>query len=272
MSIEDPRDLIGAYVLDACTPEEAAEVRAHMTASAEFRAEVESFGAVRDALLEAPEPEVAASPGLKRSIMAQVQAEASLFAAAGPSERAAIVREGRSSDPLPGSTAGPSPASAPRGTGEPAPSPRRTAFLEALRHPARATALAAVLVALIVGGIVVGSGGGDDGAAPEQYIGQFTDPARSKNATVKMVADGDRHEIQVHGFVAAGTGKQYQVWLRSGDEAPKPTKVLFDVDPRGNARAVVEGDMSNVDDVLVTAEPEGGSVAPTSQPVFHVQI
>lgn len=261
MSTEDPRELVGAYVLGACTPEEAAEVRAHITASREFRAEVESFEPVYEALLEAPEPDVAPGSELKRSIMAQVQAEASLFAAAGPSERAAIVREGRSAaDARPHVPA--------RGAGAPAPSPRRSVFLDALRHPARATALAAVLVALIVGGVALGGGGSD----PVQVAGAISDPAKAKGATVKMVVDGDRHELHVHRFVAAGPGKKYQVWLRTGDGLPKPTKVLFDVDIRGNATAVIPGDMSEVDDVLVTAEPKGGSAQPTSEPVLTVQI
>lgn len=265
MSIEDPRDLIGAYVLDACTPEEAAEVRAHMTASAEFRAEVESFGAVRNALLEAPEPEVAASPGLKRSIMAQVQAEASLFAAAGPSERAAIVREGG-----PAADMRPSVSGSGRGTGEPAPSVRRNAFLDAVRHPARATALAAVLVALIVGGIVLGGSGGGGGTA-ERSFAVVPTPQAGNNASGRLVADEDSGTLKLSGFRATAPDREYQVWLQTGKGDPKPTKVLFTVDGKGHGEATIPG-LKNVDQVLVTAEPKGGSPTPTTEPVLHVQI
>jgi anti-sigma-K factor RskA len=260
MSTDDPRELIGAYVLDACTPEEAAEVRAHMTASAEFRAEVESYEPVYDALLEAPEPDVTPGPGLKRSIMAQVQAEASLFAAAGPSERAAIVREGgAAADPLPHV----------RGTGQPAPSARRNAFLEALRHPARATALAAVLVALIVGGIVVGGGGG--GGTEERSFAVVPTPQAGNNASGRLVADGDSGTLKLSGFRATAPDREYQVWLQTGKDDPKPTKVLFTVDGKGHGEATIPG-LKNVDQVLVTAEPKGGSPAPTTEPVLHVQI
>lgn len=263
----DPRELIGPFVLGACTPEEEAEVRAHIVASAAFRAEVESFDIVHDALLEAPEPsaDVAPGPELKRSIMAQVQAEASLFAAAGPDERAAIRREAEDVDPL--VPLGPDDRAPLRGAVEPAPNGRRNAFLEALRHPARATALAAVLVALIVGGIVLGSGG----ETTREVAIQATAKA-GNNASGRIVLAKDESTLRLNGFPGAGAGKQYQVWLQTGTEDPKPTKVLFSVDAKGHGEATIPGDLGDVDQVLVTAEPRGGSPAPTSDPVLHAQI
>ncbi|MDO9408394.1 anti-sigma factor [Patulibacter sp.] len=266
MSTDDPRDLIGAFVLGACSVEEHAQVRAHMKVDASFRAEVESFDVVHDALLEVPTTLDDVTPGvdLKRSVMEQVQAEASLFAAASTGERAAIV----SRQEVPAPSAPRASTEAPRGTGAPAPSPRRNAFMAALTSPARATALAAVIVALIVGGIALGGGGGSD---VREVNGQVT-PVAGANATVRMVVDKDQSRLKLSGFEKAGTGRKYQVWLKSGDAAPKPTTVLFDVDARGNGTATVPGDMKGVDDVLVTSEPESGSQTPTTDPVLHVQI
>jgi hypothetical protein len=266
MTTDDPRDLIGAYVLDACSPEEEAQVRAHMKVSAEFRAEVESFAEVRRALLEVPAPDVAPDPALKRSIMAQVRAEASLFQAAG-GEHGAAGAQAPEARPAPAAEA-PSPAAsgASRGTGTPAPAPRRNAFMSALRSPARATALAAVLVALIVGGFVVG--GGSDAT---EYNGRPTFPAGA-DASVRLVAKEGDNRLKLSGFPKAGSDREYQVWLKTGDEDPRPTKVLFDVDDEGNAEATIPGDLDDVDDVLVTAEPDGGSAAPTTDPVLHVEI
>jgi anti-sigma-K factor RskA len=267
MSTDDPRDLIGAYVLGACSDEEHAQVRAHMKVDSAFRAEVESFDDVRDALLEVPTAHADAAPGvaLKRSVMEQVQAEASLFAAAGTGEREAIVRRHEQAAPTP--FAHPV-TDAPRGAGEPAPSPRRNAFLSALSNPARATALAAVIVALIVGGFALSSGGGTE---TREVNGQVTQLAGA-SATVRMVVKDGTSDLKLSGFKTAGAGRKYQVWLKSGDAAPKPTSVLFDVDERGNATATVPGDMTDVDDVLVTSEPETGSQTPTTEPVLHVQI
>ncbi len=260
-----PRDLIGPFVLGACTPEESAQVRAHMTASPSFRAEVEAFDVVHDALLEVPTLDVAPDAALKRSVMAQVQAEASLFAAAGPDERAALARE---HDALPTPTAV-APVDGPdRGTGVPAPSPRRNAFLAALTNPARATALAAVLLALVVGGIVLGSGGGSD----TREIPIQASPIAGNNASGRIVQAKDSSTLKLSGFPDAGRGKQYQVWLQSGTEDPKPTKVLFSVDAKGHGEATIPGNLDRVDQVLVTAEPKGGSPAPTSDPVLHAQV
>jgi anti-sigma-K factor RskA len=268
MTTDDPRDLIGAYVLDACSPEEEAQVRAHMKVSAEFRAEVESFAEVRRALLEVPAPDVAPDPALKRSIMAQVQAEASLFQAAG-GEHGAERAQAPEARPAPAAQAPTPPAtgaSPARGTGTPAPAPRRNAFMSALRSPARATALAAVIVALIVGGFVLGSGGSDT-----TYNGRPTFAAGA-DASVRLVAKEGDNRLKLSGFPKAGSDREYQVWLKTGDEAPRPTKVLFDVDEQGNAEATIPGDLDDVDDVLVTAEPDGGSPAPTTDPVLHVEI
>jgi anti-sigma-K factor RskA len=261
MSTADPRELIGAFVLGACTDEEAAEVRAHMIASAEFRAEVESFDLVHGALFDVPAVDVVPDGALKRSIMAKVQAEASLFAAAGPAERAAITR-----DHAEDTTAiAPAPA---RGAGEPVPSPRRNAFLEALRSPARATALAAVLVALIVGGIVLGSGGG---SSPREFQIQPS-PIAGNNASGRLIQAKDSSTLKLNGFPELASDKRYQVWLQTGTGDPKPTDVLFSVDGKGHGEAKIQGDLSKVDQVLVTAEPKGGSMEPTTDPVLHVQI
>lgn len=262
----DPHELIGPFVLGACTPEEAAEVRAHVVASATFRAEVASFDVVRDALLVAPRSDVAPGPDLKRSVMAQVQAEASLFAAAGPDERETLRREAQSAPPL--ASLMPDERAPHRGATTPAPSPRRTAFLDALRHPARATALAAVLVALIVGGVVLGSGGG---AQPREVAIQPTAKA-GNNASGRIVLAKDSGTLRLNGFPTAGAGKQYQVWLQTGKDDPRPTKVLFSVDAEGHGEATIPGDLDAVDQVLVTAEPAGGSPVPTSEPVLHAQI
>lgn len=121
-------------------------------------------------------------------------------------------------------------------------------------------------MALVVAGIAFT--GGD---STERVQGQVLS-ASASGASVAMVSTGDEHRLEVRGLPAAGSGREYQVWLRTGEQAPKPTKVLFDVDDRGRAEATIEGDLSDVDDVLVTAEPDGGSPAPTSDPVIRVGV
>ena len=61
------------------------------------------------------------------------------------------------------------------------------------------------------------------------------------------------------------------MWLkRPGRAAPEPTNALFDVRD-GRATVEVPGGVEGVDQVLVTAEPNGGSAAPTRPPVVIAQ-
>jgi hypothetical protein len=58
------------------------------------------------------------------------------------------------------------------------------------------------------------------------------------------------------------------VWLVRGKGAPIPTHTLFNVRRDGRATVQIEEPVDGVDQVLVTAEPDGGSMAPTSKPVI----
>ena len=66
-------------------------------------------------------------------------------------------------------------------------------------------------------------------------------------------------------------GRVYQVWIkRPGRTAPEPTDALFDV-RGGRATVEVPGGVDGVEQVLVTDEPNGGSAAPTRDPVVIAQ-
>jgi hypothetical protein len=48
-----------------------------------------------------------------------------------------------------------------------------------------------------------------------------------------------------------------------------PTRALFGVDAHGDADVQIQhGRLKGIEQVLVTAEPDGGSRAPTSDPVI----
>jgi hypothetical protein len=65
--------------------------------------------------------------------------------------------------------------------------------------------------------------------------------------------------------------KVYEVWVkRSG--APQPTDALFTVTGSGSATVGVPGSLGGVKEVMVTAEPLGGSKAPTSAPVIVARL
>ena len=57
----------------------------------------------------------------------------------------------------------------------------------------------------------------------------------------------------------------YQVWLKRPNQDPAPTTALFRTDANGSADVEIQrGRLKGVEQVLVTAEPDGGSMAPTS--------
>jgi hypothetical protein len=63
------------------------------------------------------------------------------------------------------------------------------------------------------------------------------------------------------------------VWLlRRGAAAPSPTDALFSVSRRGGSGRVALPSVRGVEAVLVTAEPDGGSSAPTSQPFINASL
>ncbi|MEA2126918.1 MAG: hypothetical protein QOI80_3700, partial [Solirubrobacteraceae bacterium] len=49
---------------------------------------------------------------------------------------------------------------------------------------------------------------------------------------------------------------------------PEPTNALFGVRQDGTASVDVPGSVKDVDTIMVTSEPEGGSTAPTTKAVI----
>jgi hypothetical protein len=62
------------------------------------------------------------------------------------------------------------------------------------------------------------------------------------------------------------------VWLKPAHGAPQPTQSLFLPRADGNATVAVPDSAGHMAAVLVTAEPEGGSPQPTSDPVLQASM
>ncbi len=268
MSPRDPdlTDLIGPYILGACTPAEAADVRARMVVDAKFRQEVESYVVVRDALLDAPAPEADPDASMKAHVMGVVREEATLFAAADPEQAPTPTPPSAEREPTPM-------APGANQVAEATWRERISGALDAFRRPRAFAALATALVVIVVAGVAIGTGGGPSGDRDTTVVaGQVLGDA-APSGQAEVVVDGDAGELRVSGFPAAGEGRQYQVWVRTGEDDPRPTTVLFEVDGDGNATAQIPADaMRGTDSVLLTSEPEGGSPAPTQDPVLLVEM
>jgi anti-sigma-K factor RskA len=233
-------DAVGSYLLGALPPEEREGFAAHLEACPVCRRDVEELGVAADAL-PISVPSVAPPPALRARIMAVVESEAELLAAAG--EHAGEPRRDRAS------AAG---------------RPRPRGFLRAwLLRPGVALACAAVL--LVAGG-VVGSllaGGGEETRT-------VVADTRAAGANVRLEIHDGASTLVARDMPAPPRGRIYQVWIKRPGSDPQPTSVLWSTRQDGSADVAVPGSLDGVEAVLVTDEPPGGSDVPSTAPVITV--
>ena len=233
-------DSAAAYLLGALEDEERQGYEAHVAGCAECREEIAFLRVATDAL-PVSVPQHDAPAALKDRIMNVVHSEAQLLRAAGPEADRA-------------------PAAASR---------RDRRWWQFV--PRSGLALAASVL-LIVGG-VTGYVLSDGGGSSLRTVPAEVTVAGAPDARASLVVRGDHSTLRTEGLPRPGTGRVYQVWLmKKGASAPEPTDALFTVSRNGSASVDVPGSLEGVEAVLVTPEPEGGSSAPTSEPVIAASL
>jgi anti-sigma-K factor RskA len=90
-------------------------------------------------------------------------------------------------------------------------------------------------------------------------------------ARVVLHLDGERGQLRIVGMPQAPRGHIYEVWVERAGSA-RPTDALFTVSSSGRAAVGVPGSLSGATAVMVTAEPLGGSVRPTTLPVIVARL
>jgi hypothetical protein len=231
-------DDAASYVLRAMPDGEWEAYQDHVARCAPCAEKVAELGFVADALLSGV-PQLSAPPPLRDRVMAIVGAESELLRATGHgADRAAPVQ------------------------------PPRRWRLRPLR-PRPAIALACVALAVGIGGGALLSSG-DGGVTPRMVVARVEAPGAK--ARVRMTADGAK--LEVSRMPPPPEGRIYQVWLHRGGARtpPVPTDALFSVTRDGDASVDVPGDLRDVDAVLVTDEPPGGSRRPTRAPVIRASL
>jgi anti-sigma-K factor RskA len=227
-------DTAGTYVLGALPDDEKAGFEAHLALCPACRAEADDLSVAAE-MLPVSVPALKPSPALKARIMAEVEREASLLASA----------SGHEADRAP-----------------------RRRFSWRLSWPSGAVAAlacAALLVGLGVGALAFG--GGSSG----RTVPFKTAPALQA-ASAELEINGDKATLVANHLPAPPGGKVYMVWLQRPGEAPQPTSALFTPRADGSATAAVTGDLDGVQNVMVSAEPLGGSTSPTSAPVLTATL
>jgi anti-sigma-K factor RskA len=222
-------DATGAYVLGALDEAEKAGFEEHLAGCAACREEVELLLPAAQALPISVDP-VDPPPSLKARIMAEVEREAALLAAAGPE-----------ADRPPAPTA-----------------PRRRFALRVPRLVPSAVAAVLLVVGIAIGVEVTALRG-----EPERTVAAQVSGAPGASLDVEM--SGNEGRLTARGLPAPPGGRVYQVWLKRDGHAPEPTAALFVPSRDGAATASVPGSMKGVDQVMITDEPDGGSPQPTGK-------
>ncbi len=101
---------------------------------------------------------------------------------------------------------------------------------------------------------------------------QVTAAAQAPAASAQVRESSGGTELIVSRMPPPPPGKIYQVWLAGPTGGPRPTTALFSVTRDGSASVGVSGNLHGDRQLLVTAEPLGGSRHPTSAPVIVADL
>jgi anti-sigma-K factor RskA len=231
-------DTAGAYVLGALPEDEAYAFELHLAACATCQRDIHQLASAAD-MLGTAVPAVPAPPDLGVRIKRIVRAEAELLRAAGP-EADRPAQKSRVRDFFGG-----------RGMVRP-------------RIAVAGTLAVGLLVGLVVGATSLG------GSTPSTRAisAQVLQPGVAHGASATLHVTGESGTLSVSHFPSPPTGRVYEVWLLGSGKAPRPTDALFSVDSSGNGTVAVPGSLHGVREILVTAEPLGGSPHPTRSPII----
>lgn len=225
------QDDIGAYLLGALNDLERQAFERHLRGCDECQEEVARLRPAAEALpgsvvqLEAP-------PGLKKRLMAEVEADAAVASGARP---------GRGADRLRG----------------------RAGWLRGLRIPRPALVAATLLLGLAIG-FGVAQLGGDDTRTVTATVAKAMPQA---GGTLEI--GDDRATLDLHDMPDLGASRVYQVWYQHGDRMV-PTRT-FQVGTSGTGRVDLPA-VGDAQGVYVTREPRGGAQVPSEDPIVSVPL
>jgi anti-sigma factor RsiW len=230
------REDLAAYMLGALAPEEAEALERHAEGCERCRGEMVWLTPAVGALPETVQ-RLEPAPELRQRLMAEVRAEAdpapTVHTEAGLLRRVSAWFRRLGSGPM------------------------------GLRPVAGFAA--AVLVVAAVAGIAIGGGIGGGEAETSTVVA-----GNPPGVTAKMVSHGGEGTLQLANVHQVPNDRVLEAWVRRDGEV-EPVRALFVPDSAGRASTTI-ADMNGVDLVMVTAEPRGGSDAPTSSPIVSVPV
>lgn len=269
---EHPRELGGAYALNALSPDDAALYEHYRDESEHARIEAEELSDTALALGLATIP-VQPSAGLKASLMDLIKTTPQLAPLSSSDVRAdaplamtplALVPDASASTAL-----------------EVRSGAEARAQARWFQRPARLLVAASAAAALFIGGTLIG-GVLSDNQFVEQQAASLAQINAAPDSQRASATTDDGHgatlvwsntlgisALLVDDLPALPADKDYQLWYITGD-LPLPAGT-FDSTGEGTVWRVLEGTMHAGDGVGVTVEPTGGSDSPTTVPIVVFQ-
>lgn len=242
------------YALDALAGRDRERFEEHLAGCAQCRDEVASFRETASALAE---DEEAPPPAMRESVLARIDTVDQLP----PDSATPPARPDRHARPDLHTGPGRHRGGGRRG--------RR------LIGAAAGLALAAGLVGVVV---VEGPWFAEEPAPPvaEQVLTaedaqRFEEAPGGGEVSVVMSPSVDRAVVETQGLPPAPSGHSYQAWWLVGAGDPVSAGLL-DPGESGETFTLLEGDPTAATGVALTVEPEGGSEAPTTEPIHVVEM
>ncbi|NQX12068.1 anti-sigma factor [Microbacteriaceae bacterium VKM Ac-2855] len=280
---DDPRDLAAGYALGILTPEELARYEAFLAEHPRARHQADDYAETVDALaLEAPQ--IAPPPSMRADLLALIAQTPQL-----PADTTHDLPNELIAEPVltPHAPAAPEVPNAVVETDEapasvaPAPGP-----IEAAAHrrwfarPAVYLSAAAAAVVIVIGGVTLPPIIGQQQYQNQQQtaleqIRQAPDVQQASDtlagggeATVIWSASLAKSVLLVDGLAALPSDKTYELWYIDGSE-PVPAGT-FDAAASGTTVRALDGTLNAGAIVAITVEDEGGSDAPTTDPILAI--
>jgi anti-sigma-K factor RskA len=135
----------------------------------------------------------------------------------------------------------------------------------AIPRPALAGLAATALIAAGIAGYVL------RGDESETTTIQARSSHAAPGANAELVIDGDTGTLSADGLPELKRDQVFQAWVREeGEDELQPSNV-FVPDRAGTATATVDG-LDDAAQVMVTREPRGGSMHPTTAPLLRANL
>jgi anti-sigma-K factor RskA len=135
-----------------------------------------------------------------------------------------------------------------------------------LLRPATAVAAVAVLAAGVTGYLIRGEGEVKTKTVAAKPLGPVP------TARGELVRTSGSTVLRVEGLPLQRRGRVYQVWLASDGGKTIIPSSLFVVDRAGRGAVAIPSRLEQVEAVMVSSEPAGGSEAPTTKPVLEASV